>query len=227
MGVIACQRPLEHHRNHRQNVSVAMTWAIFPGDKYKRAVIEIMTAAQQPSGSERIMVIVGGSLLEEAVNFTLRERLLNEPSVVDNLTGVDRALGNMGPKIDLLYLLGAIDQKTRGALKGLASVRNFFAHHIDASFDSLNKEFNDAMRRLTLHEGRTHYPHHLFGPDSKNPIEPVHSRRDQFIVNLKLGLIALMRHRTAYEAHTNHQRSEAELLAIYPDRYKESREQQV
>jgi hypothetical protein len=199
---------------------LSVTWATFPGDKYTRAIIEIITAAQQPQGSERVMVIVGGSLLEEAVDYTLRERFLrNEPGLVDRLLGPEGALGNMGPKIDLLYLLGDLDKKTRGALKGLAGVRNFFAHHVDASFDSLDKDFNEAMSKLTLHEGRAYYPHHLFGPDSKYAIEPIASRRDQFIVNLKLCLIALMRYRIAYEAYTNHKRSEEELRKIYPDRY--------
>jgi hypothetical protein len=137
----------------------------------------------------------------------------------ENLTGVEGALGNIAPKNDLLRLLGVIDEKHRSALKGIAGVRNFFAHHVDASFDSLNKEYNKAISRLTLHEGRTHYPHHLFGPDSKTEIEAVNSRTDQFIVNLKLVLIALMRYRVGHDAHTNRARTEDELLAMYPNRY--------
>jgi hypothetical protein len=198
-----------------------MTWAIFEGDKYTRAVVELITAAMQPNGSDRIVAIVGGSLLEASVNFTIRERFLNERGLVDNLLSVDRALGNMGPQIDVLRLLDAYDENTRKALKGLAGVRNFFAHHVDASFDSLNPEFFKAMSRLTLHEKRTHYPHHLWGPDSATPIEPVNSRRDQFIVNLKLGLIALMRARVAREAYTGRLRTEEELLKIWPHRYAE------
>ena len=196
-----------------------MTWAIFEGDKYHRAVVEIITAATQPTGSERVIVIVCGSLLEESVNYTLRERLLDVPSLVDNLIGIDRALGNMGPKIDLLRLLGSYDETTRKALKGLASIRNFFAHHLDASFDSLNPEYLKAVERLVLHKGRTHYPHHLFGQDTKTPIETVDSRRIQFIVNVKLVLIALMRNRVGYHAHTQTPRTEEELFKIYPNRY--------
>jgi hypothetical protein len=196
-----------------------MTWAIFPGDIHARAVLELITAAAHPAGSERIIAVVGGALLEQAVDRTLRERLINIPGLVNNLLGVDRPLGNMGPKIDLLRLLGAIDEKTRTALKGIAGVRNFFAHNLSASFDSLDDDFDKSMKRLVLHENRTHYPHHLFGPDSKIVLEPINSRRDQFIVNLKLGLIALMRDRISHEPFTNRPRSEEELLNLYPNRY--------
>src|SRR5450759_4522750 len=107
-----------------------MTWAVFPGDKYMRAVVELLTEAAKPSGSERVMAVVGGALLEEATERTLKERLINDLAV-KNLLDPERPLGNMAPQIDLLYLLGAFDDKTRKALKSLGSVRNFFAHHID------------------------------------------------------------------------------------------------
>jgi hypothetical protein len=125
----------------------------------------------------------------------------------------------MGPKIDLLRLLGAFDEKTRKAIKGIVRVRNFFAHHLNASFDSLDGDFVKAMNRLTLHENRTCYPHHLFGPDSNVAIEPINSRRDQFVVNLKLALIVLMRDRVGHEPYTNRPLTEAELLERFPTRY--------
>lgn len=196
-----------------------MTWAVLPDDKYTRAVIELLTEPAKPSGSERVMAVVGGALLEEAVDRTLRERLIDHPAVIKNLLEPDRPLGNIAPQIDLLYLLGAFDNRTRGALKGIARVRNFFAHRTDASFDSLDKDFTDAMKRLVLYEGRTHYPHHLFGPDSTVSIEPVTTKRDQFVVNLKIGLIALMRDRISHHDHSNKPRTEQEMLAIFPNRY--------
>jgi hypothetical protein len=191
-----------------------MVWAIFPGNKNEQAVIELVTA-----GSERVTAVVGGALLEQAVDRTLRERLLNVPELVNALLLVDRPLGNMGPKIDLLRLLGAFDERTRKAMKGIARVRNFFAHHLDASFRSQNKEFTKAVRLLTLHENRTHYPHHLFGTDSDIPIEPIGSEREQFVVNLKLSLIALMRDRIGHVPYSNQMLTEDELLKKYPDRY--------
>ena len=97
-------------------------------------------------------------------------------------------------------------------------MRNFFAHRTEAAFDTLDRDFTDAMKRLVLHEGRTHYPHHLFGPDSKMPIEPIASRRDQYVVNLKIGLIALMRDRISHHDHSNKPKTEQEMLALFPER---------
>ena len=196
-----------------------MTWAVLLEDEYTRGVIELLTEAAKSSGSERVVAVVGGALLEEAVDRTLRERFIDDPRVIKNLLEADRPLGNIAPQIDLLYLLGAFDDRTHRALKGLASVRNFFAHRTDASFDSLDKDFTDAMKRLALHEGKTRYPHHLFGPDSNVSIESVTSRRDQFVVNLKIGLIALMRDRVSHHDHSNKSRTEEEMLALFPDRY--------
>ena len=195
-----------------------MTWAVFPGDRYTRAVLELVTANLSPQGSERVIAVVGGSMLEEAVDRTLRERLINIPNLANNLLKVDAPLGNAGPKIDLLCLLGAFDEKVCRALKGIARVRNFFAHRLDASFDTLDNDFNEAMRRLTLHENRTHYPHHLFGPDSQTAIEPINSKRDQFVVNLQLALLILMRDRISHEPHSNHPLTEDQLRAKYPNR---------
>jgi hypothetical protein len=180
-----------------------MTWAIFPGDEHLRAVIELVTAGFQPPQSDRIVAVVGGALLEEAVERTLRERLIDEPGLADSLLKPDKPLGNMRPQIDLLCLLGAFDEKTRQALKAIGGIRNFFAHHLDASFDSKDKKFRTSMTRLVLHENRTHYPHHLYGADTHIPLQPVNSDFECFVVNLQLALIILMRDRAAHEMHTN------------------------
>ena len=63
-----------------------MTWAVFPDDKYTAAVIELLTEAAKPSGSERVMAVVGGALLEEAVDRTLRERLIDDPGVIKKIS---------------------------------------------------------------------------------------------------------------------------------------------
>jgi hypothetical protein len=191
-------------------------WALFPGDKHIQAVSELIAATQN---SERVVAIVGGSLLEDAVETTLRERLLNIKGVVDSLMGHDRALGATGPKIDLLHLLGAFDDKTRNALKGLTRIRNCFAHTLDASFISPNKELRGNLKRLALHEGRTHYPHHLFGPDSDVEIESIITNQDRFIVNLRLALLFLMRDRISHHPYSNCAFTEDQLLAKYPTRY--------
>lgn len=188
-------------------------WAIFPGDEHLQAVIELMT-----TNSERVGAVVGGVLLDKAVDRTLRMRFRDHGGIVNNILNVDQPLGNLRPKIDVLYLLGAFDDKTRGALKGIAGVRNFFAHNLDASFGSSGKEFSKAMSRLILHENKTHYPHRFYGPDTAVPIEPIRNKRDQFVVNLRLALIMLMRDRFSHEAHTNLPFTDEQLKEKYQER---------
>jgi hypothetical protein len=182
-----------------------MTWAIFD-DSHTRGIIEMIS-----SGSQRVLAIVGGALLDETVRRTLKERFRDDPDIVANVLDVDRPLGDLGPKIDVLYLLYGMDAKMRGALKGLSRVRNFFAHNLDASFDTLDKGFLKEMNRLTLHVGRTHYPHHLYGGDGQYQIEPIPDKRTQFVVNLKIGLIMLMRDRVSHRTHTNQTLTEEEV----------------
>jgi hypothetical protein len=74
------------------------------------------------------------------------------------------------------------------------------------------------MKRLILHEGETHYPHHLFGPDSTMPIDPINTKRDIFVVNLKIALILLMRNRVGHKRwQPNVPKTEDELLKEYSD----------
>jgi hypothetical protein len=60
------------------------------------------------------------------------------------------------------------------------------------------------MDNLSLHKSRSHYPHHLFSwKDTEAPIEQINNNRDQFIVNLKLGLLALMQDRVSHQENSN------------------------
>jgi hypothetical protein len=111
------------------------------------------------------------------------------------------ALGQSGT-----YLLHAFDKPTMNALKGIVGVRNFYAHNLGTAHsfeDETAEKFLDHMKHLTLHEGKSHYPNHRYEGDSKFAIEPVADKRGQFLINLKLGLIALMRDRCGHEKHTN------------------------
>jgi hypothetical protein len=123
-----------------------MTWAIF-SDAHTRGIVQMISTG---AGADRIIAIVGGALLEDTVQRTLSERLRNDTEVAGRLLKIDRPLGNLGPRIDLLYLLHGIDESTLAALKGITKVRNFFAHSLDASFDSADTEFSKGMGRLTL-----------------------------------------------------------------------------
>lgn len=174
-----------------------MTWAIF-SDSHLRAIAEIIE-----SGSDRVAAIVGGALLDDTLHRTLAERLRNDKDISRKLLKVNGPLGNAVPKIDFLYMLCAFDKPVRNALYGLANVRNFYAHNLDASLDSQEKEMTDALKLLTLHKGRAMYPHHIYDGDTNVAIEPIRTNRDKFLINLRLCLIALMRDRVSHKTWSN------------------------
>jgi hypothetical protein len=175
-----------------------MVWALLDADQ-ANAVQEIIK-----SGSERIMAVVGGAILDESLRRTLEERLRKDSKQSDFLFDVGGPIGNLRPKICLAYQLYAIEKPTRKACEGIAEIRNFFAHNLVASFDSTDKAMTTALTKLTLHDGRTHYPFHQAERDSEYPIEPVRNQRERFIVNLKLVLVMLMRDRSRHVTWSNH-----------------------
>jgi len=193
--------PFGHH---------SMTWAIFR-DAHTQAIVEML----QDGATERVVAVVGGALLDETLRRTLAERLANDEDTTDKLLKVGGALGNTEPKIDLLFLLGAVDRPTRNALYGLTHIRNFFAHNLEASFDSDDKKYRQDVTLLVLHEGRTVYPHHFTPDDSDIKIEDVKTNRDRFLVNLKLCLIALMRDRVSHVAHSSTPRTPDQIRSLW------------
>ena len=174
-----------------------MTWAIF-SDEHVRAIGEIIQTR-----SERIVAIVGGALLDDTLRRTLAERLRNDKDISKKLLRINGPLGNPGPKIDLLYMLHAFERPVRNSLYGLTRARNFFAHNLDASFNSQKKEMAEAMKSLVLHEDLKVYPHHNYEGNTNTPVETVTKNRDRFLVNLKLCLIALMRDRLSHDKWSN------------------------
>lgn len=184
-----------------------MTWAIFD-QEHPRAIAEIIT------GSDRVAAIVGATLLDATLRRTLQERFREENDIGPKLMKPSGALGNAGPKIDVLYLLGAFGKPTRNTLYGLSETRNYFAHNLESSFDATNPKLIEALGKLVLHEGRTVYPHHIYDQDSDIEIGPITTNRDRFLVNLRLSLIALMRDRMSHHTWTNLPRTEAELREL-------------
>jgi hypothetical protein len=128
-----------------------MVWAIFTEPQFK--AIEEVRSFQ----SERVLAIIGGTLLDEALRRTLEERL-RESGVRASLFRIEGPLGNVGPKIDLAYLLYAIEKETREAAHGIAGVRNFFAHNLGASFSSQDEKFLERAKKAQAPRGADALP---------------------------------------------------------------------
>ena len=174
-----------------------MTWAIFE-ETHLGAIREIL------NGSDRVVAIVGGALLDDTLRRTLRERLRNHKDIENKLFKVGGALGNMVPKIDMLFMLQAIEKPVRDTLYGLADIRNLFAHNLNADLKSGGK-MAEAVAKLTLHVDREKWPHHWLNEDKNVKIDSMDlaTPRDIVITNLRICLILLMRDRVSHVTWSN------------------------
>jgi hypothetical protein len=164
-----------------------MAWAIF-NQGQGIALEEI----EDDHASDRIVAIVGAAILDESLMRTLELRFRMGTNTKDKIFKLNGALGNLGPKIDMAYLLYMFEKQTREALYGISEIRNFFAHNLVAGFDSKEKKFTESINKLKLHEGRSYYPNPFTKKDSEVEIGNPSDARAVFIVNLKLALIELL-----------------------------------
>jgi len=164
-----------------------MSWAIINPDQHAA-----LTELSALSKSDRIVAILGGAMLDDALRRTLESRLRPQDGntdMNDKLFRVAGPLGNLGPKIDLAYQLWMFDKPIRNAMYGLSEIRNLFAHNMNMNFSADSEKMKTALAKLTLHEGKTHYPHPILGGISEERIERIVGPKEKFIVNLKFCLI--------------------------------------
>jgi hypothetical protein len=165
-----------------------MVWAVL-NPAQNAALTELM----EGQNSDRIVAILGGAMLDDSLRNALELRLRPAKSTNDKLFGIGGPLGNTGPKIDLAYQLYMFEKPMLDAMHGLTEIRNLFAHRLDMTFFDAGKKFTGAVAKLTLHEGRTHYPNPFRNRlESDHELEPTDSVRGKFFVNLQICLIWLM-----------------------------------
>lgn len=168
-----------------------MVWPIFGDHQLKlNSINRIMS-----SPDDLVVAIIGGAMLEEAVERTLIERMRQSDTGYDRLFEPTKPLSSTSAQIDALYMLWGLEPHVRKSMLELYRVRNFFAHNLAATFESKEKRLIKALNGLKLHLNLTHYPDARFGTPTSKPIEPVKTNRDKFIVNLKLCLNYLMQDR--------------------------------
>lgn len=184
-----------------------MTWAIFDDKWHIQTIQEIL------NGTDRVATIVGGALLEETLTRTLRERLRNDKDAFDKIARPSGALGSPAPKINLLYLLKAVTAPERDAIAALCDIRNLFAHNVRMTFSwGSDERMKNALGSLTLHKNLTHYPHHLYrNKKSRVKLDAIETKRDLYLVHLRLSLIALMVDRCSHLQWSNAPLSERKL----------------
>jgi hypothetical protein len=101
--------------------------------------------------------IVASAVVEEALEFTIKRRLIELSNTrADLLFGRMRPLSSFSAKIELGFALGLYDDKLRHPLNMIRDVRNEFAHNMDAtSFDHPDvAKLIDDLRALTPEPAR-------------------------------------------------------------------------
>lgn len=116
----------------------------------------------------------------------------------DKLFRIGGPLGNLAPKVDLSYQLYMLGKLERNAMHGISEIRNLFAHNLRMTFHSTSDKLSKSMEKLVLHSGVSKYPHPFTRVDSEFEIEKITSLKQQFIVNLKLCLIHVMKDRDTH-----------------------------
>lgn len=140
-------------------------------------------------------------MLDDALRKALEERFRpkdGNTDMNDKLFRIGGPLGNVGPKVDLAYQLYMLDKNARNTMHGISEVRNFFAHNLRMSFHSASDKLSKSLDKLSLHKDKIKYPHPFTRKDSEFDIEPITSRKELFITNLKLCLILLMMDRDTH-----------------------------
>jgi hypothetical protein len=168
-----------------------MVWAI--GNPAQNTALKELIHGQS---SDRVVAIVGGAILEDALKEAMISRLRDtaghKVDMNEKLFRVGGPLGFFMPKIDLGYQLEMFEKPVRNAMYGIADIRNLFAHQLDMTFESANTKLADAAKKLRLHDGITHYPIPVWeSQNSEYELEPIGTIREKFFVNLKLCLIWL------------------------------------
>jgi hypothetical protein len=85
---------------------------------------------------ERAVAIVGATILDDILEHTLINFMVDDEDEKRKLIGVERPLGTFGSRVAATYCLGLICKTVRDDLRIVGKIRNKFAHRLEASFDA-------------------------------------------------------------------------------------------
>lgn len=89
-----------------------------------------LTTAEIERQEDRAAAIIAAAFFEDRLTLAIRERLVNDPRVVNPLLKGTGPLASFSAKIDLAYLLGIYGAPTRATLHTIRNIRNEFAHNL-------------------------------------------------------------------------------------------------
>ena len=112
-------------------------------------------------GSDRVIGIVAGALVEQRPEISLKFRLNPNEHTLNQSFKPTGPLSPFKNKIDLGFLLYMYNRRMWLALTSISQIRNKFAHKLEHTFASDDAEFLAAMKHLVLHEGVKFIPTHF------------------------------------------------------------------
>ncbi len=89
-----------------------------------------LTTAEIDRQEDRAAAIIAAAFFEDRLTLAIRERLVNDPRVVNPLFKGAGPLASFAAKIDLAYLLGIYGAPHRAKLHTIRNIRNEFAHNL-------------------------------------------------------------------------------------------------
>ncbi len=100
--------------------------------------------------SDRGCALMAASFLDSELDLLLRQCVVNNHHVIDDIFGQSRPISTFSSRIDLSYLLGLIDSDTHRDLHLIRKIRNDFGHvHTPLSFEE--RTIAARCRELKIH----------------------------------------------------------------------------
>lgn len=166
-------------------------------DQYMQALKEFEKELE--NSSDRGLVLVSGSIIDELLGELLKAFLINSKSVEKDLFKVNGVLATFEAKIQMSYYLGLISKNEKSNITYLQRVRNKFAHQfIDITFE------NDAISNVCSNfeiPKNCYMPNEIPRPNKEtselpkidlNPIKRETPAKDRFIFTFKYLYINLI-----------------------------------
>jgi hypothetical protein len=106
--------------------------------------------------SDRAAAIVGAAILDLVITFALMTYLHKhrDKKLTEKFFSISGPVGNLGPKIDLAFLIGLVSSDTHRDLVNVKDIRNAFAHKLSVS-DFKSEKIAALSRNLKIAEIRT------------------------------------------------------------------------
>lgn len=105
---------------------------------------------ERQSNDERTIAIIGATFLDQLLENILINFMVEDEKEIKRLIGIDGALGTYSSRVTATYCFGLISKTVRDDLRIVGKIRNRFAHHLEASFDT--EPIRDWCFSLKWHE---------------------------------------------------------------------------